>query len=284
MQHLKRLPEKKGEDAVSPVVGVMLMIVIVIIISAIVSGFAGALVSSQQKTPSLSMNVKIINMGTWAGSGFFATVTGVSEPIPTSKLKIVTSWSTLRYGSGNVGLRQLPISCTTAVLPDGGGQSNILYLGNASNSLPPGLFVAPFGTGPGVNGTAETLGGVDTNLTSFSGAGQQFGNYTLVQGTTLTATPCGANGFNVIGGRGGNNGKAGYIGSSVGEDDWAYSDEMSSGCYYKTTCGSKYIDPITAVLGSKWETLKWGDTVNVKVIYLPTGAVIFNQNVPVTEG
>ena len=29
------------------------------------------------------MDVKIINMGSWAGSGFFATVTQVSKPIST---------------------------------------------------------------------------------------------------------------------------------------------------------------------------------------------------------
>ncbi|NMB77997.1 MAG: type IV pilin [Methanomicrobiales archaeon] len=39
------------EQAVSPVVGVMMMLVVVIIIAAIVSGFAGSMVSSTNKVP-----------------------------------------------------------------------------------------------------------------------------------------------------------------------------------------------------------------------------------------
>ncbi|MGA2917448.1 type IV pilin N-terminal domain-containing protein [Methanoregula sp.] len=41
----------QNERAVSPVVGVMLMLIVVIIIAAIVSGFAGNLVSSNNKAP-----------------------------------------------------------------------------------------------------------------------------------------------------------------------------------------------------------------------------------------
>ena len=40
-----------NESAVSPVVGVMLMLVVVIIIAAMVSGFAGSLVGTNTKTP-----------------------------------------------------------------------------------------------------------------------------------------------------------------------------------------------------------------------------------------
>jgi FlaG/FlaF family flagellin (archaellin) len=41
----------QNEYAVSPVVGVMLMLVVVIIIGAVVSGFAGGLVNSNNKVP-----------------------------------------------------------------------------------------------------------------------------------------------------------------------------------------------------------------------------------------
>ena len=84
------------DDAVSPVIGVMLMLVVTVIIAAVVSGFAGGLVGGEgsQKVPSLSMDVSIINSGTFRGSGFSAKILGVSEPIPTKDLKIVTSWDT----------------------------------------------------------------------------------------------------------------------------------------------------------------------------------------------
>jgi FlaG/FlaF family flagellin (archaellin) len=47
------------EDAVSPVVGVMLMLVVVIIIAAVVSAFAGGLAKTSDKAPQVSLDVKI---------------------------------------------------------------------------------------------------------------------------------------------------------------------------------------------------------------------------------
>ena len=46
---------KMHESAVSPVVGVMLMLVVVIIIAAIVSGFSGSMMSTQKKVPQASI-------------------------------------------------------------------------------------------------------------------------------------------------------------------------------------------------------------------------------------
>ena len=73
---------REQENAVSPVVGVMLMLVVTIIIAAVVSGFSGGLIGGkQQKTPTLAMDVKVVNSGTSATSGFFATITGVSNAL-----------------------------------------------------------------------------------------------------------------------------------------------------------------------------------------------------------
>lgn len=62
---------KKSEDAVSPVVGVMLMLVVVVIIAAIVSGFAGGLVSGVKKTPQATITGKFS-----IGNGFEITHAG----------------------------------------------------------------------------------------------------------------------------------------------------------------------------------------------------------------
>jgi len=53
----------RNEQAVSPVVGVMLMLVVVIIIAAIVSGFAGSLVGSNSKAPQATIQ------GTYSQTG-----------------------------------------------------------------------------------------------------------------------------------------------------------------------------------------------------------------------
>lgn len=45
------------EDAVSPVIGVMLMIVVTIIIAAVISGFAGGMSSTESKVPNAAFTV-----------------------------------------------------------------------------------------------------------------------------------------------------------------------------------------------------------------------------------
>jgi len=51
---------RQKDAAVSPVVGVMLMLVVTIIIAAIVSAFAGGMGSEQHKTPQTTMTVKSV--------------------------------------------------------------------------------------------------------------------------------------------------------------------------------------------------------------------------------
>jgi len=54
----------QNDTAVSPVVGVMLMLVVTIIIAAVVSGFAGGLVgTNNQKAPKLTIDARIVNGG-----------------------------------------------------------------------------------------------------------------------------------------------------------------------------------------------------------------------------
>ncbi len=84
---------KENEEAVSPVVGVMLMLVVTIIIAAVVSGFAGGLVKDNEKAPqaSLQCNIKSSDMG--LNYGFELIIKHLSgEPLNTGNLKLVTSW------------------------------------------------------------------------------------------------------------------------------------------------------------------------------------------------
>jgi len=86
-----------GNDvAVSPVIGVMLMLVVTIIIAALVSTFAGSLTGgTDQACPSASIDVKI-NTGADNGMGgtqpeiTFEMLSG--DPIPTKNLKIITTY------------------------------------------------------------------------------------------------------------------------------------------------------------------------------------------------
>jgi hypothetical protein len=303
----------------------MLMLVVVIIIAAIVSGFAGGLVGTQKKAPTLSMDVKVVNTGDWRGSGFFATVTSVSQPIPTNQLKIVTSW-TEHTDRDNVIERIDTLVHTTTTVANGSSNINTLFDPTVSLS---GLYAAPFGSGPGVNGTEST----GSSSLTYSLPQQQFGNYSLMQGTTLSAQPAGAPANGDLGSSAQGNGNGGYDSSnasytyqqyvpgtttyywsknggvtwngcnyatylSAPSHGYLVKEVTSSGTYTPVTvpatggtqyaynnCGSSCIDPAKAVLGPDWTYARWGkgDTINVKVIYIPTGSVIFNQNVPVTE-
>lgn len=150
-------------DAVSPVIGVLLMLVVTIIIAAVVSGFAGSLVSNQKAAPSASLEIHINNDGT--GNSFYQMkVLSVSEPIPTKDLKIVTKWVN---STGYVG------GATT--LPNSG---NIHYTSYPSGNFTTGT--GPNGFGPGVK--SSSTGSTASN-------DKQFGNYTWQTGTAMTHWP-----------------------------------------------------------------------------------------------
>ncbi len=90
---MKRSEVKRPEDAVSPVVGVMLMLVVTIIIAAVVSGFAGGLVQHSEKAPQAALQCKIqpSDMGpTWGYELIIKHMSG--DPLDTKNLKLVTSW------------------------------------------------------------------------------------------------------------------------------------------------------------------------------------------------
>jgi uncharacterized membrane protein len=235
----------------------MLMLVVVIIVAAVVSGFAGGLIGSgNENAPVLSMDVNVYNTGSFAGSGFFATVTGVSEPIATKDLKIVTSWTAANH--------DMPLSGGNTTLP---GSQNINILFDPTVTLT-GHYVAPFGSGPGVNASRGVTSG--PTYRAFSEPRQQFGNYSLVAGTVLSAFPCGALDADSVSGN--TPAAAGYgIGGR-----YSYN--------YTSAGAGSFTDAATAILGSGWERLRAGDKVNVKVILIPTGKVIFDKTVPVREG
>lgn len=269
MHYLKRISRKNGECAVSPVVGVMLMLVVTIIIAAVVSGFAGGLVGSgSQKPPALSMNVKVINMGSWIGSGFYASVTGVSEPILSKDIKIATSWTTTKkYDPGytiNTSAGAASIGGTFV-----GGGTAVPLCKNVNRMAKSYTGCAPFGFGAGINGTsALSISDVNPTMPTIL---QQFGNYSMMSGTNIYGQPCGAVSWAWIGGQ---------AGATSGTTGYGVSSPFTYTADYFT---NGYVDPTQAILGYGWENLRAGDTVNVRIIHIPTGKVIFQKDVVVTE-
>jgi archaeal type IV pilus assembly protein PilA len=278
MHYQKRLTRKNGEDGVSPVVGVMLMLVVTIIIAAVVSGFAGGLIGSTEKPPTLSMDVRVANSGSAQASGFTATVLSSSGAIPTKDLRIVTSWQTVIQN--NVTNPKL----ITGQMGAGGNTStgNVLnvntYVGMQTKALT--SAAAPFGMGAGI-ADASKGNSYGQNPTDPFGAGtrqwQYWGNYSLVAGTGLYALPAPYDDGTAIGGVAGHMNTTGLVGGYGVTTKYTY---LSAGSY--TYPGQ--IDATSAVLGCGWENLRPGDVVSVKIIHIPSGKAIFSKEVTVTEG
>jgi FlaG/FlaF family flagellin (archaellin) len=129
MNYRKSFPLNHSEEAVSPVVGVMLMLVVTIIIAAVVSAFAGGLTGSQSKTPQASFQ---ITTG-WAENSTYSTESTGSmtaytfsikdlggDPIQTKDTNLITY---LTLSNGTV-VRNVETPATTPVCmygnyPDG---------------------------------------------------------------------------------------------------------------------------------------------------------------------
>ena len=226
----------------SPVVGVLLMLVVTIIIAAIVSGFAGGMASGTKKAPDASFNVQISNPGTWGGSQFKIDVLGVSQPILTKDLKIITAWT--KNGTSN-GSTIMPWN------QSGDYTSTNVRYDIASTTLGSGNYHAPLGYG----GTISNWVSSGTFPSS-----QFFGNYSI---TAASAMKAGAYGYNPT-----------YGGYGVSTPY-----EYSGGSKY--TVGSS-IDGMQAMLGSNWNITRPGDKVKVKIVYIPTGSNLFDKDVVVS--
>ena len=162
----------KKESAVSPVVGVMLMLVVTIILAAVVSAFAGGLTGTTKEAPVASFECHISNSGSWGDSVFDIGVLSTDKAIPTSDLKLVTTWT-------NASGYPVVTTINGAAMP-----VNNTYYGTYTYNV-------PLGFGPGVNRT-NTAGSYLTD--------QYFGNYSLMTGTHMHNSAAGYSG--VYGGYG----------------------------------------------------------------------------------
>ena len=162
-----RKPERP-EDAVSPVVGVMLLLVVTVIIAAVVATFASGLVSTQQAAPTVAADVKILSVDSFASGGgagkFEMKIVAVSDDVPTKDLKLVT-----KYVVNNRTNPEEKVSGGATVY---GKVINTEYNGYE--------YASPIGFGPGVQGEAQKSG----HYTEY----QQFGYYSLTEGTYMQNT------------------------------------------------------------------------------------------------
>jgi len=85
---------KKSDDAVSPVIGVMLMLVITVVIAAVVTIFATGVVSDTEPAPTAVFDVKILTEYTDVSTGPDFQITHLAgDEIDTKYIEIRTSWT-----------------------------------------------------------------------------------------------------------------------------------------------------------------------------------------------
>lgn len=88
-----RLPAQDRDSAVSPVVGIMLMLTVTLILAAIISGMAGGIAQCQKKPPQLVFETKLMNEGSESENSFLdVNIISVNEGIPSRDLKFQTEW------------------------------------------------------------------------------------------------------------------------------------------------------------------------------------------------
>ncbi len=237
---LMKEKKRNDADAVSPVVGVMLMLVVTLIIAAVVSAYSSGMVLPYDKAPTGSFNCKIVNGGTWDNSGFTLNVLAVSEPIPTKDVKLTVSY---RASDGTTD------TIVTTGPARAGEEPNTHYGSKSKGEYQE--YQAPLGFGPNI----------DWDLSGDYSVGQHYGNYSLVAGTALHASP----------GYGGET--YGGYGSVDRYDYWWKFEHKKTG----------FTDAMSAIFGYNWNHLRPGDEVNVRLTHIPTGTVLFEKDV-IVEG
>jgi len=232
----------KKERAVSPVVGVMLMLVVTIIIAAVVSAFAGGLSTGTKTAPVASFECHISNTGSWGDSVFDIGVLSTDKAIPTKDLKLVTTWT-------NASGYPVVTTINGAAMP----VNNTYYSTNTYNS--------PLGFGPGVN-RSNTAGSYLPD--------QMFGNYTLMTGTHMHNSAAGYGDYTYT------NGTVVHYGGYGVETRYQYTNGT-----YGLYPGSGNKDAMMAILGDDWYQLRAGNVVNVQLIHIPSQKVIFDKDITV---
>lgn len=136
------------DSAVSPVVGIMLMLTVTLILAAIISGMTGGIAKTQQKPPQLVFEASMVHdKYNQANSFLDIRVISVSEGIPSKDLRLQTEWR-----------EQGKTIHRTIVTPNMGNVQSLTY---------------PQGYGPGVQNDVS--------------GSSNFGNYTILAGTRLNA-------------------------------------------------------------------------------------------------
>ncbi|NMB80180.1 MAG: type IV pilin, partial [Methanomicrobiales archaeon] len=125
---IKNHTQRKTDHAVSPVVGVMLMLVVTIIIAAVVSAFAGGMSSGQKKVPQAAIKADFS-----ITDGMVISHAG-GDPLPVAEIQFVM-WDGPTFGpnieQSSKQILNLSAMCDSSKLPirtSSGGYNTTAFL------------------------------------------------------------------------------------------------------------------------------------------------------------
>lgn len=147
----------KDTKAVSPVIGVMLMLVVTVILAAAVSSTSTGMMKSSEAAPNGVFSIEIAKdaSGSMGGNDYMQIKLITGDSIPTKDLKLMT----INPQANGTNIME--------VLPGAHNSHRTNYLGNRT-----------YGTMPYYNNMAQGYFGI---------ASKDFGNFTLRPGMALTA-------------------------------------------------------------------------------------------------
>jgi FlaG/FlaF family flagellin (archaellin) len=146
------------EHAVSPVVGVMLMLVVTIIIAAVVSAFAGGLAGTTSKAPSASIDARIQidadnGMGGKNSAMTFEHLSG--DSILTKDLEIITYYT---CPNGTVVKHAQTAASPVVAIYGGWATTRVPFLNSMAKTGGTGNVVAHFGNFTLITGDIMSTG------------------------------------------------------------------------------------------------------------------------------
>ena len=231
---------RTNDDAVSPVIGVMLMLVVTIIIAAVVSGFAGGLAEGAKTAPQASIAVKTGYGYNYYGTEIDTRTFDISfehlsgDPIPTRDIEIITY---LTLPNGTVVQHKQAGSSQVMSVSAGLGESSY---GDNYARLP---FIRDQMRGPHYNKTSDIDAGKTNPL--------WFGEYTLMPGQVARTYTM--------------NATAAFLGL-VPEDKLYPVNDANKEAY---VAGSAELE----------KCIQDGCTVEVKWLHVPSGKYILNKQI-----
>lgn len=243
----KRTNKNKNEDAVSPVVGVMLMLVVTIVIAAVVAAFATGMVGDQKTAPTVSASVDLNTIE----DKVTVTFISVSEPIAKSDLQL-----NLKSTKAGVLYGQSGVLGSSGAITSGSTVSSELGLEDTSGAKP---LDSP------VTVKDRTISDTDsmyfTKYAKASTTDPSKLEIVYFDGTTAR--------------------------DSVEENDdeiKAMIKIKNSGTYKYVTCKPGYtIDKKDdfPIMKLDTEELEAGDKVNVEIVHIPSNSIVYAKTITV---